>query len=136
MVFKRLFVKRFTLCYRTVVLSCLSVTFMHCGQTKLGIQVGLGPGHIVLDGDQAPHPPIFGPYLLWPNGCMDQDATWYGGRPQPRVLGVRWGPSPLSNFQPISIVASSQKGRNTVVVWCGSIVAKRLDASRGHLVWR
>jgi len=24
-----------------------------------------------------PHP-IFGPRLLWPNGCMDQDATWYG----------------------------------------------------------
>jgi len=41
-------------------LSCLSVTFEHCGQTvgrikmKLGIQVGLGPGHIVLDGDPAP----------------------------------------------------------------------------------
>jgi len=26
---------------------------------------------------------------------MDQDATWYGGRPQPRGLCVRWGPSPL-----------------------------------------
>ena len=23
--------------------------------------------------------PIFVPRLLWPNGCMDQDATWYGG---------------------------------------------------------
>ena len=39
---------------------CLSVTFVHCGQTvggikmKLGTQVGLGPGHIVLDGDPAP----------------------------------------------------------------------------------
>jgi len=28
------------------------------------------------------NPPIFGPRLLWPNGCMDQDATWYGGRPR------------------------------------------------------
>ena len=37
-------------------------------------------------------PPIFGPYLLQPNGRMDQDATWYGGRPQPRRLCVRWGP--------------------------------------------
>ena len=27
-------------------------------------------------------PPIFGPCLLWPNGWMDQDATWYGGRPR------------------------------------------------------
>jgi len=24
-------------------------------------------------------PPLFGPCLLWPNGWMDQDATWYGG---------------------------------------------------------
>ena len=42
------------------VLSVLSVTFVHCGQMlgrikmKLGRQVGLGPGHIVLDGDPAP----------------------------------------------------------------------------------
>jgi len=26
---------------------------------------------------------------------MDQDATWYGGRPRPRRLCVRWGPSLL-----------------------------------------
>jgi len=44
------------------VLSVLSLTFVHCGQTvgrikiKLGIQVGLGPGHIMLDGDPAPLP--------------------------------------------------------------------------------
>jgi len=46
----------------------------------------IGSGHIVLDGNPAPLPkgdipPIFGPYLLRPNGWMDQDATWYGGRP-------------------------------------------------------
>jgi len=50
---------------------------------KLGMQVGFGPGHIVLDATQLPllqrgTAPIFGPYLLWPNGWMDQDATWYG----------------------------------------------------------
>ena len=67
------FVKRFAPCYQTVVcLSCLSVlsvclsvlseTFVHCGQTvgrikmKLGLQVGLGPGHILLDGTQLPLP--------------------------------------------------------------------------------
>jgi len=22
--------------------------------------------------------------VLWPNGWMDRDATWYGGRPRPR----------------------------------------------------
>jgi len=106
------------------------------------MQVGIGPGHIVLDGEPDPpppkghSPPIFGPYLLRPNGCMDQDVTWYGlgdfvfdgdprspspkggappqifgpcllwpngwmdeagtwhgGRPQPRRLGVSWGPN-------------------------------------------
>ena len=52
----------------------------------LGTVVGLGPGHIVLDGDPAP-PPKRGtvvsppkksivPRLLWPNGWMDQEATW------------------------------------------------------------
>ena len=73
LVFGRPFVKRFALCYRSVVLSVLSVTY--CGQTvgrikmKLGMQVGLGPGHTVLGGDPAPppvkghSPPIFGPYL-------------------------------------------------------------------------
>jgi len=40
-------------------------------------------------------PPIFGPSSLWPNGWMHQDTTWYGGRPQPRRLCVRWGPSLL-----------------------------------------
>ena len=62
---------------------CLSVTLVYCGQTvgwikmNLGTEVGLGPGHIVLGED--PSPPrkgaqqvpisIFGPCLLWPNGC-------------------------------------------------------------------
>ena len=34
--------------------------------------------------------------LLWPNGWTHQDATWYGCRPQPRGLCVRWRPSPSS----------------------------------------
>jgi len=33
--------------------------------------------------------------VLWPNGWMDQDATWYSDRPQPRRHCVRWGPSCL-----------------------------------------
>jgi len=65
----------------------------------LGMEVGLGPGHIVPDGDPARPPqkggtaPFSGPCLLWPNGWMDQDATWYEGRPQPRPHCVTWGPS-------------------------------------------
>ena len=58
---------------------------------KLGMQVGLGPSHIVLDGDPAPlpkgaQPPIFSLCLMWPNGWMDQDAILYGDRPLPRRL--------------------------------------------------
>jgi len=45
---------------------------------KLGTDVGLGPVHIVLDGNPArppskeAQPPIFGPYLLWPNSHPSQ----------------------------------------------------------------
>jgi len=68
----------------------------------LEMEVGLGPVHIVLDGDSSPpqkgaEPPIFGPSLLWQNGWMHQDATWYGGRSRPSRLCVRWGPSPYPN---------------------------------------
>ena len=37
--------------------------------------------------------PSFGPYLLWPNGWMYQDATWYDGRPRPEQHCVRCRPS-------------------------------------------
>ena len=30
--------------------------------------------------------------ILWPNGCIDQDVTWYGGRLRRRPHCVRWGP--------------------------------------------
>jgi len=63
----------------------------------LGMELCLGPGHIVLVGDPAslpkkgtePHP-IFDPFLLWPNGWMHQDGTWCGGRPRPRPHCARW----------------------------------------------
>ena len=60
----------------------------------VGMEVGLGPGHIALDGDpkKGQSPPIFDLCLLCPNGWVDQDVTWYGGRPPPRRLCVRWGP--------------------------------------------
>jgi len=96
------------------------------GWTKmpLGMQLGLCPGDFVLDGEpaspqkkrQQPHP-IFGPCLLWPKGSMDDDATWYGSRPQPRPHCVRRGPSfprergtaassPPPSFRPMSIVTT------------------------------
>jgi len=96
----------------------------------LGMEVGLSPGDFVLDGDPAllpkkEEPPIFGPCLLWLNGWMDQDDTWYGGRPWPVHIVLDGDTAPLPhkggrapNFRPIFIVT------------------KRLDASRCHLVWR
>ena len=44
-------------------------------------------------GAQQP-PPVFGPCLLWPKGWMDQDSTWYGGRPRRMPRCVRWETSP------------------------------------------
>jgi len=116
-------------------LSVLSVTLVYCGQTvgqikmKLGMQVGLGPGHIVLGEDLAHpprkgySPPIFGPYLLQPNGCMDQDATWFGARPRPRRLCVRWGPR----------CPSQKRGRSPQIFGPCFFVAKQLDGSKWYL---
>jgi len=61
--------------------------------------------------------------VLWPIDWMDQDETWHSGRPRPWPHCVRWGPSSTppkgtGNFRPISVVA------------------KLLDASRCHLVWK
>ena len=112
------------------------LTCICCGQVAgwikmpLGMEVGLGPGDCVRWGPshtppkKGQSPTIFGPRLLWSNGWTDQDATWYGGRPRPRQLCVRWGPisPPLMgtapNFRPMSVVA------------------KLLDGLRCHLVWR
>jgi len=71
-------------------------------KTPLGTVVGLGPSNIVLDVDPAPPargtvppPPQkkIGPCLLWPYDWMDQDATWYEGRPRPIPHCVTWRPS-------------------------------------------
>jgi len=84
----------------------------------LGKEVGLVLRHIVLDGDPAlfpkrgqsrPTAPPFGLRLLWPNGWMDQDATWYEGSLSPGHIvldGAQLsseGHTP--NFRPMSIVA-------------------------------
>jgi len=112
-------------CYRSVV--CLSVTFVHCCQTvgriktKLGMQVGLVPGHIVLGGDPAA-PPKFSAYVY-----CGQTAGWVKlvlGMLVGLILGdfvidgaQKSGQSPLPNFRPILIVA------------------KGVDASKCHMVW-
>jgi len=68
-----------------------------CIKMPLGMEVGLSPGDFVLDGDPASpkgaQAPIFVQCPLWPNGSMDEDATWYGSRPRPRRHCIRRGPA-------------------------------------------
>jgi len=104
---------------------------------KLGLQVGLGPGQIVLDGDRwapsSPFPkrgqsPQFSAHV-----CCGQMTGWIKMKlsmqvvlsPGHIVLDGNQLPSPKGgrapNFWPISVV---------------SVVAKWLDGSRWHLVQR
>jgi len=112
-----------------------------CSQTAGWIQmplntvVGLGSGHIVLDGDPAPPPKNghinsqFLTHVCCGENCwMNQDATWYGGRPRPWPHCVRWGPR------------SSAKGAQQPhpSFWPMSLVAKRLPitTTAEHLLYR
>ena len=87
----------------------------------MGIQLQLPHGK----GYSSPCP-LFGSCLLWPNGWMDQDTTWYGGRPRPRRHCVRWGPSSrrergtaAHTFRPMSIVAKrSPISATALVLFC------------------
>jgi len=135
-VFGRPFVKRFALCYRSVVCPVLSVcpvcdvralwsnSWTDQDETWHAVRPRPWP-HCVRWGPSSPspkgaQPPIFGPYHLRPNGCMDQDVTWYGGRPRPRLLCVRWRPrspsqkggraTPQKNFRPMFIAAKRLDG--------------------------
>jgi len=86
-----------------------------------------GPSFPSPKGAQSPQKgqstPNFRPIFIV--GWMHQDATWYGSRPQPRRLCVRWGPS-----------FPSPKGAQSPQFWPMSVVAKRRDGLRWHLVWR
>jgi len=73
------------------------------------MEVRVGPDHIVLDGNPAPHkrhssPINFDRCLLWPNGSMDQNVTWYGGRPQRRRHCVRWHVQIGKRFEPSAVL--------------------------------
>jgi len=84
-----------------------------------GLCVRWGPSPLPKTGEE---PPIFGTCLLRPNVCMDQDGTWHRCGPWSRPHCARWGPS-----------SSPRKGAEPQFS-APFIVAKRLDASRCHLV--
>jgi len=80
------------------------------------MEAGLRPGHSVRWGPSSPQKrgtavlhPFFGPCLLWANGRMDQDATWYRGRPRTRPECVRWEPQNDLDGNP----TPPQKGHST-----------------------
>ena len=91
------------------------------------MEAGLRPGHSVRWGPSSPQKrgtavlhPFFGPCLLWANGRMDQDATWYRGRPRTRPECVRWEPQNDLDGNP----TPPQKGHSTPTnFWSMSTVA-------------
>ena len=105
LIFGQPFVKRFALCYWTIVLFC---PVCHVGvlwpngwmdedETWPVGRPWLWP-HCVRCGPSPPppeghSPPVFSPYLLLQNRWMDQDATWWGDKPWLRRCCVKWGPS-------------------------------------------
>ena len=107
----------------------------------LGTKLGLSPGDFVSDGDPAPDSkgaephPIFHPRLLWPNGCMDQDATWHGGRPRPmRHCVPMWtsytqkkGHIHLTQF--LAHVCCGQ-----MAGWMKTMLGTEVDLGAGHIV--
>jgi len=133
------FVKQFARCYRSIVLFCLSLTLVYCGQTvgwikmKLGVEVGLSLHQIVLNGYPAPLPKGAQPPPTKKNFghvCCSQTAGWikmqHGTEgalsPGHTVLDGDWAPPPQRG------TASSNFRRMPVV-------AKWLDGSRCHFVW-
>ena len=172
LVFGRPFVKRFVLCYPTVVcLSlCLSVRLVYCGQTvgwintKLGTEVGLGPGHTESDGDPPPPPPKWHSPQFSAHICCGQmldrsndSVGWGPSSPAPKrghspqfsahvycgqtagwikmALGMEVGLSPGHSV--LDRDPGPPKRDTAPNFRPTSIVAKPLDASRYHLVsWR
>jgi len=111
---------------RCPVCPILSATLVYCGQTlgwikmKLGMQVGLGPGHIVLDGDPAPpspkgHSPKFSVHIRcrqWLDG-LTCHSVWRWAfvlDVDPAYPSPNRGRSPHPNFRPMSVVAKQLDG--------------------------
>jgi len=103
----------------------------------LGMEVGLGRGHIVLDGDPAPLP--MGTQLSSPKGAQPpifvpcgQMVGW-----TKMSLGMEVGLGPDDFVFDGDPAPPQKKGRSPPPnFWPMSVVAKRLDGSRCHLVRR
>jgi len=76
-------------------------------------------------------PPIFGPCLLWPNGWMDQDVTWYRARPRPWPHCVRWGPTPQRGTAP---QFSAHDCCGQTAGWIKMSLVREVDLGPGNIV--
>ena len=113
---------------------CLSVTLAYCGQTtgwikrKLGTEVGLGPGHIVLDGDPAPVPKTGADPQFLVDVFSGKTAS---STKMPIGMEIGLGPDH------IVLDGDSAPPRDTAAPNFRpmSVVAKRLDGSRCQSIW-
>ena len=100
---------------------------------SLGMELGLGQGNFVLDGDHAPPSPKG-------DGAPKFSAHVYCGQTvgwMKLVLGMKVGLSPGDFVLDGDPVPFPKKGRSPLPNFRPiSVVAKRLDASRCHLVRR
>jgi len=88
-----------------------------------------GPSSPHLNGAQ---PPLFGPCLLWPNGWMDHDATWYEGYPQAEQHCVICGPS--SNPKGHSCPFSARVCCGQTAGWIKMPLGMKVGLGQGHSV--
>jgi len=127
---------------------------VYCGKTvvwikmALGMEVGLGPGHIVLDGSQlprkghsSPHRPLFSAHVYCGNGrpsqlllssCYCRQTAGWIKMPLGMEVGLISGDFVLDG----NPASPPLKGHSPPNFRPMSVVAKRLDGLRWHLVWR
>jgi len=109
-----------------------------CGQMAgwvkmpLGMEVGLGPGNFVLDGDPAAPPQKEAETLQFSaHVYCGQMVGWIK-----MALGMEVGLGPGHIVLDGDPDPLPKKGGRAPNFWPIFILAKRLDASRCHLVWR
>jgi len=95
--------------------------------------------HCVRWGTSCPPPkgggsPNFRPCLLLPNGWMDQDATWHGGRSRLRPHCARWGRSSPSPKRGRSPQFSAHVYCGETAGWMKMPLSMEVDLSSGHIV--
>jgi len=81
-----------TECEGVFCFDSVSITFVHVGAHAYTDQAVRGLLLVTLRPMLRDSCPVCNVGVLWPNGWMDQDTTWYGGGPRSRRHCVRWGP--------------------------------------------